>query len=220
MSVLLSANVGTVGHVRIRDRNRRTAIDKRPVKGRVQVHRLGLDGDVQVERRHHGGPEQAVYAFAAEDLAVWAGRLGRPLPAGSFGENLTLSGLDVTEARIGERWRIGTVTLEVGDVRIPCSTFQAWLQEAGWVRRFTAEGRPGAYLRVVEEGSLQAGDAVEVVETRDHDMTVGLMFRALTTERSLLPRLLAEPRTRPEVLAMARTYAAAHAGRPPAATAG
>jgi MOSC domain-containing protein YiiM len=167
---------------------------------------------VQVERRHHGGPEQAVYVYAAEDLALWAARLGRPLPPGSFGENLTVAGIDVTAARIGERWRIGTAIFEIGDVRTPCHTFQAWLQETGWIRRFLAEGRPGAYLRVLEEGSLRAGDAIEVVERRDHDVTVGLMFRALTTQRDLLPRLLAEPRTRPKALARARAYAAAHAG--------
>ena len=128
---------------------------------------------MQVERRYHGGPEQAVYVYAAEDLALWAERLGRPLPPGSFGENLTVSGLDVDRARIGERWRIGTATFEIGYVRTPCHTFQAWLQETGWIRRFLAEGRPGAYLRVIEEGCLQAGDPVEVVERRDHDVTVG-----------------------------------------------
>ena len=164
-----------------------SAIDKRPVDGPVSVHRLGLAGDVQVDHKHHGGPRAGRLRVRREDMATWAERLGRALPPGSFGENLTLSGLDVTEARIGERWRIGTVTLEVGDVRIPCNTFQTWLQEAGWVRRFTAEGRPGAYLRVIEQGTLQAGDQVEVIETRDHDVTVGLMFRALTTERALLP---------------------------------
>jgi MOSC domain-containing protein YiiM len=212
VSILVSANVGIARPLTVSGRDRLSAIDKRPVDGPVAVRRLGLDGDVQVERRHHGGPEQAVYAYSAEDLALWSERLGRPLPPGSFGENLTISGLDVTEARIGERWRIGTVTLEVGDVRTPCRTFHAWLQETGWIRRFTTEGRPGAYLRVVEEGSLQAGDAVELVEARDHDVTVGLMFRALTTRRELLPRLLEEPRTRPKALARARKYALATAG--------
>ena len=209
----MSANAGTSRWIGFRGRGEQSAIDKRPLDGPVTVRRLGLAGDVQVDHKHHGGLEQAVYAYASEDMAMWAERLGRPLPPGSFGENLTLSGLDVTEARIGERWRIGTVTLEVGDVRIPCNTFQTWLQEAGWVRRFTAEGRPGAYLRVIEEGTLQAGDQVDVIEERDHDITVGLMFRALTTERSLLPRLLEEPRVRPEALAQARKYAIGHPGR-------
>ena len=212
---MLSANVGTIKDITWRDHDVRSAIDKRPVDGPVEVRRLGLAGDRQEDLTNHGGPEQAVYAYAAEDLAMWAERLGRQLPPGSFGENLTLSGVDVTEARIGERWRIGTVLLEVGDVRVPCLKFQTWLHQPRWIRRFTAEARPGAYLRVLEEGTLQAGDAVEVVETRDHDVTVGLMFRALMTERSLLPRLLVEPRVRAEALEAARRYA----GGDPAPTA-
>ncbi|MBA2639981.1 MAG: MOSC domain-containing protein [Nocardioidaceae bacterium] len=205
---LLSANAGSAREIEWRGRRERSGIDKRPVPGDVAVGRLGLTGDVQVDTAHHGGPEQAVYAYAAEDLALWAERLERELLPGSFGENLTLSGVDVTEARIGERWRIGSVLLEIGDVRIPCLTFQTWLQEPTWVRRFTQEARPGAYLRVLEGGQLRAGDPVEVVETRDHDVTVGLMFRAVTTERALLPRLLVEPRVRHEALATAREYAA------------
>ena len=216
MGELLSANVGAAKDISWDGVTEHSAIDKRPVDGPVAVRRLGLAGDVQADTKNHGGPEQAVYAYAAEDLATWAERLGRTLAPGSFGENLTLSGLDVTEARIGERWRIGTVLLEVGDVRTPCLKFQTWLQQSRWIRRFTAEARPGAYLRVLEEGTLRAGDSVEVVETRDHDVTVGLMFRALMTERSLLPRLLVEPRVRAEALEAARRYAAAD----PAATAG
>lgn len=215
MGVLLSANVGAAKDISWRGHDEHTAIDKRPVAGPVAVHRLGLADDVQADTKHHGGPEQAVYAYAVEDLAIWAERLERPLPPGSFGENLTLSGLDVTETRIGERWRIGTVLFEVGDVRIPCVTFQTWLRQPAWVRRFTAEGRPGAYLRVLEEGTLRAGDVVEVVERRDHDVTVGLMFRALTIERALLPRLLDEPRVRAEALAQARRYADGHRAATP-----
>lgn len=216
MGELLSANVGAAKDISWDGVTEHSAIDKQPVDGPVAVRRLGLVGDEQADTKNHGGPEQAVYAYAAEDLATWAERLGRTLAPGSFGENLTLSGVDVTEARIGERWRIGTVLLEVGDVRTPCLKFQTWLQQPRWIRRFTAESRPGAYLRVLEEGTLRAGDAVEVVETRDHDVTVGLMFRALMTERSLLPRLLVEPRVRAEALDAARRYAAAD----PAATAG
>ncbi len=215
MGVLLSANIGVIREIRFGDHREVSAIDKRPVDGPVRVRRLGLEGDFQADAKYHGGRHQAVYAYAAEDREMWAERLGRPLPPGSFGENLSLSGVALTEARIGERWRIGTVLLEVNYVRIPCNTFQTWLQEAGWVKQFATEGRPGAYLRVLEEGELRAGDDVEVVETRDHDVTVGLMFRALMTERELLPRLLDEPRARPEALEKARRYVAKH---PSAAT--
>lgn len=119
-----SVNVGTGARVGTGRRRVHTAIDKRPVEGPVAVHRIGLAGDRQVERRHHGGVEQAVHAYAAEDLAWWADRLGRPLAPGSFGENLTTRGLDVTGTRIGERWQVGDVLLEVADVRLPCATFE------------------------------------------------------------------------------------------------
>jgi MOSC domain-containing protein YiiM len=155
---------------------------------------VGLTVAVEADRKHHGGVDQAVYAFASEDLAAWEQRLERQLHPGHFGENLTTHGIDLNEARIGERWRVGTVVLEVADVRIPCSTFQQWLGESRWVRRFSEEGRPGAYLRVIEPGELTAGDEIEVVERRPHDITVGLVFRALVHDRALLPGLLAEPR--------------------------
>lgn len=173
---------------------KRSAIDKRPVEGPVAVRALGLEGDEIADLEHHGGRDQAVYAYAAEDLAAWSDLLGRELRPGQFGENLTLRGLDVQGARLGERWAVGTTVLEVSGVRIPCSVFQGFLDEPRWVKRFTQEGVPGAYLRVVTEGHVQAGDAVEVVERRDHDLTVASAFRALTTERDRLPELAAEPR--------------------------
>ncbi|MFY0406195.1 MOSC domain-containing protein [Solicola sp. PLA-1-18] len=187
---------------------RRSAIDKRPVGGPVRVGPLGLEGDEQADRRHHGGVVKAVYAFAGEDLDDWADELGRPLTPGTFGENLTTRGVDVTQARIGERWRIGTAVLEVASVRMPCSVFAGFTGEPQWVRRFTQRGRPGAYLRVVETGEPRAGDDVQVVEQRHHDVTVGLMFRAVTGERHLLPRLLEEERADPEGHANARRYLA------------
>jgi len=205
---LLSANVGKVGIVPGR-RPIRSAIDKRPVTGEVAVHRLGLDGDVQADRKHHGGVDQAVYAFAFEDMQAWAHRLDRNLRPGQFGENLTTSGLDITAARIGERWGIGSALLEVFDVRIPCATFQQWLGEPRWVRRFSDEGRPGAYLRVIEPGRLRAGDQIHIVEHRDHDLTVGVLFRALTSDRSLLRLVEAEPRVAAAARAVAERYAGA-----------
>lgn len=173
----------------------RTSIDKHPVTGRIRAHRLGLDGDQVSDTRHHGGVDQAVYAFAREDLDAWAERLGRDVRNGQFGENLTTEGIDVNEAEVGERWRVGTAVLEVASIRIPCNEFKSWMGESGydrtaWVKRFTAIGRPGPYLRVVEEGALAAGDPVEIVHRPGHGVTVTTMFRALTTERTLLPELL------------------------------
>jgi MOSC domain-containing protein YiiM len=152
----------------------------------------GLVGDFIGDGKHHGGTHQAVYAFQREDLDRWAERLNRELPNGFFGENLTTSGIDISDARIGERWRIGSdVELAVTGPRIPCSTFRGWVGEQGWVKMFTAEARPGAYLRVVTPGSIGAGDWIEVTHRPDHDVTVSMVFRAETTERDLLPRLLA-----------------------------
>lgn len=185
----------------------RTSIDKRPVAGPVRVHRLGLGGDQVSDTRHHGGVDQAVYAYAREDLDDWAVELGRPLSAGSFGENLTTRGLDVQDARLGDRWRVGTALVEVCDVRIPCSVFQGFLDEQRWVKRFTEKGVPGAYLRVIEPGTVQAGDAITVVDRREHDLTVGLAFRALTTQRELLARLAEEPRASAKIHARAAELA-------------
>lgn len=141
-----------------------SAIDKRPVSGPVRVRTLGLHGDVQADRKHHGGLEKAVYAYAAQDAQWWAGELGREVPAGSFGENLRLSGIDLDGAFPGERWQIGEhVVLEATVPRIPCATFGRWLQEPGWVRRFMAAGRPGTYFKVVTPGAVQAGDRAVVI---------------------------------------------------------
>jgi MOSC domain-containing protein YiiM len=173
---------------------KRTAIDKRPVDGPVHVHEYGVGPDEIADLQHHGGPIQAVYAYAREDLATWEREIGRGLRAGEFGENLTTQGVDLNLVRAGERWRVGGALLEVSGVRIPCSVFQGFLGEQRWVKRFMAAGRPGAYLRVVEPGPVRAGDPIEVVETRDHDITIDIVFRALTTRRDLLPLLAQEPR--------------------------
>ncbi|MFI1356994.1 MOSC domain-containing protein [Streptomyces sp. NPDC020898] len=196
---VLSVNVGRAQPVPYTDHPEGTGIDKRPTDGPVRVAApgpkgiggSGLAGDMVCSKQHHGGDEQAVYAVAREDLDDWERELGRPLRDGMFGENLTTRGLDVSGALIGERWRIGSeVVLEVTSGRIPCRTFQGHLGEKRWVKRFTERGAPGAYLRVIEPGEIRAGDAVEIAHRPDHDITVALYFRALTTERTLMPRLL------------------------------
>ncbi|PWW25124.1 MOSC domain-containing protein YiiM [Geodermatophilus normandii] len=175
----------------------RSGIDKRPVAGRVAVAALGLDGDVQVNRKYHGGEGQAVYAYAQEDADHWAAELGRDLPPGRFGENLRTAGLDLTGAVIGERWRVGTALFEVTAPRIPCANFARFWGVPDLVRRFTAHGATGAYLRVLESGEIGAGDEVTVVERPAHGVTTGLAFRALTTQRyriaQLEPALAAMP---------------------------
>jgi MOSC domain-containing protein YiiM len=188
-----SVSTGRVVEAAWAGRLRRTAIDKRPSPAPVVVGDLGMVGDEQADVKYHGGPDKAVYAFAREDLDGWQRALGRRLHDGQFGENLTTVGLDVNEALVGERWRVGEALLEVCSVRIPCRVFAAWLRETGWVRRFTEEGRPGPYLRVVERGAVAAGDPIAVVHRPVHDVTVTTVFRALTTRPDLLPLLLEVP---------------------------
>jgi MOSC domain-containing protein YiiM len=181
-----------------------TGIDKQPVEGPVEIRAPGpgagggLAGDAICDRKHHGRPFQAVYAYAREDLDHWESELARTLRCGMFGENLTTGGLDVTGALVGERWRVGdTCVLQVAAPRIPCRTFAGWLAEQGWVRRFTEAGRPGAYLGVVVPGPVRPGDAVTVAHRPDHHVTIGLTFLALTTESQLLPEILAAGDTLP-----------------------
>lgn len=193
MAILESVNVGVTVDVPWGSL-KRSAIDKRPTSQPVWISALGLSGDDIADLKHHGGVDQAVYAYAREDLDSWAEELGRPLRGGEFGENLTTVGLDISNSRLGDRWRVGEALLEVADVRIPCSVFQGFVDERGWVKRFTERGVPGAYLRVLEEGNVRAGDQIEVVEQRPHDLTVEKTFRALTTERSLLAQFAGEER--------------------------
>jgi len=188
----------------------RTAIDKQPMTGPVRIEALGVAGDEIADLLHHGGTDQAVYAFAREDYAYWEAELGRPLAAGAFGENLTTVGLDVQGAHIGERWQVGTCLLEVTDVRIPCSVFAGFVDVPDWVRRFTEHGVPGAYLRVIEPGEVGAGDAIDVTQTRAHDLTVGYAFRAATTEPVLLSALAAEERLGRNLRRRVDRYVARH----------
>jgi MOSC domain-containing protein YiiM len=154
-----------------------TAIGKYPVDAALRVRPLGLYGDVQANREHHGGLSKALYAYASEDAEFWSAELGRDIPAGLFGENLRTAGLDVNGAEIGERWRIGDeLIVEVTCPRQPCAVFQRRMREPQWVKRFTAAGRPGAYLAVVKPGTIAAGDRVEVVSRPGHGVTVASFF--------------------------------------------
>ncbi|MFF7713566.1 MOSC domain-containing protein [Streptomyces sp. NPDC007988] len=220
---LLSVNVGRLRAVEHTSAaSGLSGVDKRPVPGPVRVFApgpqgagaSGVEGDEIGDLRFHGGDDRAVTAYAREDLDLWERELGRPLADGSFGENLTTRGLDVNGALIGERWRIGSgVVLEVTGGRVPCNTFQGHVGEKGWVRRFTRAGQPGALLRVIEPGTLRAGDPVRVVHRPAHDITVELLFKAATLERTLLPRtLVAAPWMESALLETAREYTEKHGG--------
>lgn len=162
---VVSVNVGRPRTVTHMGRLRETAIRKEPVDGRVVVSGVNLEGDEQADKRVHGGPEQAVYAYAREDYEWWERELGKPLEPGTFGENLTLEGVDVTNARLGERWQIGSVVLEVASPRLPCWKLGQRMGDQRFVQRFADAARYGAYLRIVREGELGAGDSVRV----DHE---------------------------------------------------
>jgi MOSC domain-containing protein YiiM len=178
-----------------------TGIDKRPVDRVIDVRApgpmkgglgSGLVGDAIGNPKFHGGDDQAIYAYAREDLDYWQTALDRPLANGEFGENFTTAGVEVTDAVIGERWRVGAggLLLEVTRPRTPCRTFAAWLELKGWMKTFTAAAAPGAYLRVIVPGPVRSGDDIEVIDRPDHDVTVGLVFRAMTTEPELMPSIL------------------------------
>lgn len=152
----------------------------------------GLVGDFIGDVRSHGGDRQAVYAVAREELDWWEERLGRPLPDGAFGENLTTEGIDVDAGRVGDRWAVGdSVVLEVTGPRIPCVTFAHRMGEPGWLKTFTAVGRTGAYLAVVEGGTVRPGDAVTVVERAGHDIGLVETFRAFMGDPDAAEAVLA-----------------------------
>jgi MOSC domain-containing protein YiiM len=168
-----------------------SAIDKRAVAGRVLAAKLGLAGDHQADTENHGGLEQAIYAYAREDLDWWTEQAGREFRNGAFGENLTTSGLEISGASIGEIWQLGEgVVVQVTSPRIPCATFQSWTGERHWVKRFAAAGKPGAYLRVLTEGEIGAGDSIEVLSRPAVKVTVAESMRAYYGDPELMTVLL------------------------------
>jgi MOSC domain-containing protein YiiM len=187
---VVSVNRGREADLVVGGRPARSAIDKRPVAGEVQIGRLGLAGDECADKVNHGGYDQAVYAYGREDLDWWTERLGRELPDGSFGENLTTAGIDVSAALIGETWAVGPVVLQVTAPRIPCVTFQSWLDEPHWVKRFAAAGRPGAYLRVLTPGPVSPGAGLTVVSRPEPAVTVAESMLAFYGDRDIMRRLL------------------------------
>lgn len=195
MATVRSVNVGRPRAIKAK--SGLTGVDKVPTTAPVAIAgpsgkgEGALVGDAICDATHHGGDAQAVYAYAREDLDSWQVELGRTLRSGMFGENLTTADLEVTEARTGETWRVGTdVVLQVSAPRIPCVTFAVWMAEPDWLRRFTRRARPGAYLRMLAEGEVRMDDPIVVNSRPDHRVTVGLVFRALTLEPELVPALL------------------------------
>jgi len=202
VSRLLSVNVGRPRQVHVRrGRPIYSAIGKAPIEGRVRVEGVNLAGDDQADRRVHGGPDKAVYAYALEEIRQWEDELGRPLGAAAFGENLTTEGIDVSGALVGERWRIGTTLLEVVQPRLPCFKLGLRMGDPTFLKRFAESSRPGAYLRIVAEGELGAGDAIEVdlAALPDHGVSMRLLSDALLLDDALIPQALAAPQLIPSL---------------------
>jgi MOSC domain-containing protein YiiM len=192
-----------------------TGIDKRPVDGPVWLRPTGVDGDTIVTLADHGGPDQAVYAYSTDDLEFWTRELGRPVRPGNVGENLTLSGIDVSGAVLGERWQVGDAVLRVRAVRTPCRTFAAFLDVPDLIARFIAAGRPGAYLAVERAAQVSAGDPVRVLDRPAHGVTVADLMAAKTTDRervALVATARADLGERPRRW-LERTLAARERGR-------
>jgi len=157
---IVSVNVGLPRVVEWHGRNVETAIWKEPVQGRVAVRGENVVGDGQADLRVHGGRDKAVYSYAVEDYTWWSERLGRELGPGTFGENLTTEGIDLSAAPIGSRWRVGTALLEVSQPRFPCFKLGIRMGDAGFVKEFERAARFGAYFRILEAGDVAAGDEI------------------------------------------------------------
>ena len=190
---VLAVSVGRPRQFDYHGRPAVSAIWKSPVSGRVAVRGVNLAGDDQADREAHGGPDKAVYAYAVEDARWWASREGRPFDYAAFGENLTTEGIDVNGALVGERWAIGSAVFEISEPRVPCWRLGVRMNDPTFIRRFTEALRPGAYLRIVKEGDVGAGDAIEVVSKPDHGLSVRDVFRIYTRDRGEVARLIEVP---------------------------
>src|SRR5215467_12243449 len=190
---VLSINVGQAREFMYKDRPAKSAIWKAPITGRIAARGVNLEGDDQADRKAHGGVDKAVYAYAIEDARWWESELGRSVPAGQFGENLMTEGIDVNGALVGERWEVGSTLLEVSEPRVPCWRLGVRIDDMGFIRRFTEALRPGAYLRILSEGSVAAGDEIRVVGRPNQGLSVRNVFRIYARDRQEAGRLLAVP---------------------------
>jgi MOSC domain-containing protein YiiM len=210
MSIVESVNVGVPRAVEVNGHTVWTAIWKSPVEGRIALRGVNLDGDDQADRSVHGGPDKAVYAYGAEDTEWWEAELGVALGPGTFGENLTVRGIPVSEAVIGERWAVGSTVLEVAQPRLPCFKLGLRMGDPRFLKRFAAAGRPGAYLRVISEGDIGAADEIAVTSRPAHAVTSALVSRAILRE----PELLAAAHQAPELPAALRAWMQERAAAP------
>jgi MOSC domain-containing protein YiiM len=202
--LVASVNVGRAQEVFWHGQTIRTAIWKQSVQGPVMLRGVNLVGDDQADRSVHGGEYKAVYAYSMEDYEFWATAGKFEVRPGLFGENLTLQGLDLSRAIIGERWRAGTALLQVTQPRLPCFKLGIRVGDPKFPKCFQLALRPGAYLRIIEEGMIEAGDSVQVLMRPDHQITI--RFAAESVRDPAKARaLLAAPELPPSWRAIARS---------------
>ena len=178
---IVSINLGTRGTIKVGKSETATGIDKAAVESTVQISEVGLEGDYIADLERHGGRDQAVYLYSMEDYTWWSVELDQELAPGMFGENITLSTFEADELRIGDRFKIGEVILEVTFGRVPCATFGAWMNDPTFVKRFVTANRPGVYTRVISEGTIQLNNTVELIPTAADAPTVGELFELFHT---------------------------------------
>ena len=174
---LISINIGEERTLQRKDHVEQTGIFKSPTDEPVQINKLGLNGDVIISKKHHGGPDQAVYLYGMADYAWWSNEIGKELGPGTFGDNLTISELESAQFNIGDYLHIGEVILQVTAPRIPCKTFAARMEDPQWVKKFRHAERPGLYCRVLKEGVVKAGDSVSVEKYSGETISVLQMYR-------------------------------------------
>jgi MOSC domain-containing protein YiiM len=193
---LTSVNIGQKQIIEHDHRHERTGIFKTPINGPVRIGALGLKGDFIASKKHHGGPDQAVYIYGTADYEWWSRELGREIAPGTFGENLTVSELESARFFIRDRLTIGTVVLEVTAPRIPCDLFARRMDDPQFVQRFREAERPGLYCRVLHEGTVEVGDEVAVEPIRGEAVTLLEIFRNFyekDADEATLRRLLGAP---------------------------
>ena len=173
---IVSVNIAQPRIVEIQGEPVLTGIFKEPVSGPIWARKLGLDGDGQADHSVHGGEHQALYGYASEHYPHWESFLGRALPCGTMGENLTTRGLLETEVLIGDTFRFGSALLQVTAPRLPCFKFAHKVGRPDILKPFLQSGFCGFYFRVLEEGALRAGDAIEIVDRPTHGITMRAML--------------------------------------------
>lgn len=174
---LISINIGTERQQQRKDYVETTGIYKLPADGPVEIKSLGIAGDAICNKKHHGGPDQALYLFGGADYAWWEQELGQKLAPGTFGDNLTISELESGQFNVGDYLHIGEVTLQVTSPRIPCGTFATRMGDPQWVKKFRTAEKPGLYVRVIKEGVIKAGDAVTVEKYTGKTISILEMYR-------------------------------------------